>query len=234
MNQEKIGAFIAERRKAKKITQAELAEQLGVSNKTVSRWELGKCMPDISLFNLICKELDISVNELLSGEKLAKKDYQQRLEENIIGTIDYTSKLIKKRNLFASLFGLFLGIILIMTSMFIYPNDVGVRTYYLVITTFILVTIYFNFINKFADINAKFKYYVYATSIFFVMFIISILSIDFINVKINDIPPRIATPEFSGNSVKYDSLFYSAYKCSNDDAYTITFRNDKSVVNYCS
>ncbi len=69
MNQEKIGKFISKRRKDKNITQEELAEKLNVSNKSVSRWENGKNMPDYSILNDLCTILDININELLSGEK---------------------------------------------------------------------------------------------------------------------------------------------------------------------
>lgn len=69
MNQEKIGKFIATCRKEKNLTQEELAEKLNVSNKSVSRWENGKNMPDYSVLNDLCTILDININELLSGEK---------------------------------------------------------------------------------------------------------------------------------------------------------------------
>ena len=95
MNQEKIGKFIANNRKKKNMTQSELAEILGVTDRSVSNWENGKCMPDLSLFKPLCKELDITINELMSGEKLSKEDYQSKLEENII---DLTLKAKNKTN----------------------------------------------------------------------------------------------------------------------------------------
>ncbi|MBQ8535331.1 MAG: helix-turn-helix domain-containing protein [Bacilli bacterium] len=95
MNQQKIGKFIQESRKNKNLTQVELAEKLGVSNRTISKWENGNCLPDYSMFNILCDELDISINELLSGEKLNEKNYQKKLEENFVSTIDYNNK---KRN----------------------------------------------------------------------------------------------------------------------------------------
>ena len=70
MNQEKIGKFIAECRKDKKMTQSEFAEKLNITDRSVSNWENGRNMPDLSLFKSICDELDITINELLSGEKL--------------------------------------------------------------------------------------------------------------------------------------------------------------------
>ena len=87
MDQEKIGKFIAKCRKSKKLTQAQLSEKLGVSDRSVSNWENGNCMPDLSLFNELCKELDITVNELLSGEKISENKYREKLEENIINVV---------------------------------------------------------------------------------------------------------------------------------------------------
>lgn len=76
MEQEKIGKFIAECRKKQKITQEQLGEKLGVTSKSISRWENGRTMPDISLFEPLCKELNISVNELLKGEEIKSSESQ--------------------------------------------------------------------------------------------------------------------------------------------------------------
>ena len=80
MNQEKIGRFIAENRKAKKLTQEGLAEKLGITNKSISKWENGNCLPDSSLFKPLCKILDISINELFAGEKLNDADKKEANE----------------------------------------------------------------------------------------------------------------------------------------------------------
>ena len=92
MNQEKIGKFIAKCRKDKKMTQSYLAEKLGVTDKSVGNWENGRNMPDLSLFKPLCDELGITINELLSGEKLNKEEYQEKFEENIINTIESINK----------------------------------------------------------------------------------------------------------------------------------------------
>ena len=84
MDQEKIGRFIAERRKAKNLTQLELAEKLFISDRAVSKWERGKSLPDSSIMLNLCKELDISVNELLSGEILKMEKYDEQAEKNLI------------------------------------------------------------------------------------------------------------------------------------------------------
>ena len=95
MNQDKIGKFIAKKRKEKNLTQIQFAEKLGVSDRSVSNWENGKNMPDMSLFPIISKELNITINDLMSGEIVEKKEYQQKFEENIIYTID---NRVKKEN----------------------------------------------------------------------------------------------------------------------------------------
>ncbi len=92
----KIGKFIAFNRKNKGLTQEQLAEKLGVTNKTVSRWETGKYMPDLSLLKPLSEELEITLNELLSGEKLEKEKIIESTEKSLVNTIDYTNKEIKK------------------------------------------------------------------------------------------------------------------------------------------
>lgn len=96
MNQEKIGKFIAESRKKQKLTQEQLAEKLGVTDRAVSNWENGKNMPDLSMFKLLCDELNISINELMSGEELDESRYIKKLEENIITMVN-NIEMKKKR-----------------------------------------------------------------------------------------------------------------------------------------
>lgn len=84
MDQEKIGKFILEIRKQNGWTQKELAEKVGVSDKTISKWECGNSIPDITYLEALCNSLDISVNELLSGERLSDKSYSEKAEENIM------------------------------------------------------------------------------------------------------------------------------------------------------
>ena len=82
MDQIKTGKFIAEERKNKKLTQRQLAEILNISDKTISKWETGNGFPEISLLQPLCRALDISVNELLSGERLSEDEYKKKAEEN--------------------------------------------------------------------------------------------------------------------------------------------------------
>ena len=84
MEQDKIGAFIAQCRKEAGYTQAALGEKLGISDRAVSKWETGKNMPDASLMLELCSLLHITVNELLSGERLDPEGYQQKAEEHLL------------------------------------------------------------------------------------------------------------------------------------------------------
>lgn len=100
MDAKKIGSFIAEKRKAKKITQMQLGEKLGVTAKTVSRWENGNYMPDISLLIPLSDLLSVSVNELLNGECSVEAS---KAETPLISTIEYTKKrqsLLAKKYMF--------------------------------------------------------------------------------------------------------------------------------------
>ncbi|WP_448903860.1 helix-turn-helix domain-containing protein, partial [Eubacterium sp.] len=94
MEQEKIGKFIAENRKAKGLTQIEFAEKLGVSNKSVSRWETGKNMPDVSLFLPLCELLGISVNKLIIGERISTEE-SKKADEIIVETIKTSNKKLR-------------------------------------------------------------------------------------------------------------------------------------------
>lgn len=87
MNQVKIGRFIAERRKLKGLTQSQLAEKLNITDRAVSKWETGKSMPDSSVMLDLCNELEISVNDLLSGEVVSMDNYNKELEKNLLEMI---------------------------------------------------------------------------------------------------------------------------------------------------
>ena len=84
MNQEAIGKFIAACRKEKGLTQMQLAEKLNITNRAVSKWETGKSCPDTSIMLELCDILGITVNELLSGERISMENYQKKAEENLI------------------------------------------------------------------------------------------------------------------------------------------------------
>lgn len=97
MNQEKIGRLIAELRKEKKLTQAELALKLGVSDKSVSKWENGKCLPDVSLYKDLCNILGISLNEFFAGKKIKEENFKEQADNNLYNALENSSFTLKDK-----------------------------------------------------------------------------------------------------------------------------------------
>lgn len=96
LDQERTGRFIQSIRKELGLTQRQLAEKLMISDKTVSKWECGSGLPEISLLMPLCRELGINVNELLSGQRLTAADYQRKAEENIMSLMKEREENVKK------------------------------------------------------------------------------------------------------------------------------------------
>lgn len=127
MNQEKIGKFIVECRKEQNYTQAVLAEKLGITDRTISKWENGKSMPDASIMLELCDLLKISVNELLTGEHIAMDNYKEKAEENLIELQEKKDKA-QKSLLRTELVWLAIAILLVPVHFAInyyYPNNSG-------------------------------------------------------------------------------------------------------------
>ena len=114
MNQIKIGKFIAECRKKSNLTQMQLAEKLNITDRAISKWENGKAMPDSSIMLDLCKELKISVNELLSGEMIDMKNYNKMAEENLFKLNESNEKKKKIILKSAIVIGLLIFIIIVI------------------------------------------------------------------------------------------------------------------------
>ena len=112
MDQIAIGKFIAKKRKEKNFTQEQLAERLGVSNKTVSKWETGKCMPDYSVVKILCEELEITVAELMDGEAADERSVRAYDDEQIMDLLKRTQVLEKQKNLLYGVLLIVMGIAL--------------------------------------------------------------------------------------------------------------------------
>ena len=97
MEQQKIGKFIHDLRKEKELTQKQLADLVGVSDKTISKWETGRGIPDTAIMSELCEVLGISVNELLSGEKLSVDNYNGKAEENMVNLLKDTEQQKEKQ-----------------------------------------------------------------------------------------------------------------------------------------
>ncbi len=137
MEQVKIGKFIAECRKNKNMTQAQLAEKLNITDRAISKWETGKGMPDSSIMLELCNELDITVNELLSGEMISMNEYNKKAEENLLELkkIDESkNKMLLQSEIVIGLLSAiaFLGVV-ILTNIFVenqtYISIIGICSF---------------------------------------------------------------------------------------------------------
>ena len=97
MDQRKIGKFIAALRKEKGLTQEQLGEKLGVTNKTVSRWENGNYMPDVEMLLLLTEEFGVSINELISGERLWAEDFKKAADSNLVAALNNSIFTLKEK-----------------------------------------------------------------------------------------------------------------------------------------
>ncbi|MCM1244016.1 MAG: helix-turn-helix domain-containing protein [Roseburia sp.] len=121
MDSKKIGVFIANKRKQKQMTQKQLGEALGCSDKLISKWECGNGLPDVSMMLPLCELLEINVNELLSGEHLTQDSYCGKAEENMMNLMK-TNENQRKRTIKSMVSGIVLIVgfmlVLILFSQF--------------------------------------------------------------------------------------------------------------------
>ena len=212
MNQEKIGKFIAECRKSKKLTQAELAIKLGVTEKSISNWENGRNMPDLSLFKPLCDELEISVNELISGEKINDKEYFNKSEENIINTLDYSNKRINNKNNFIGVILIVFGVIISITALSIFPSESSWGSIYSILG----VIISFIGIRNFTK-NLDYIKRIVCNVLYFAFCFSFLLIVDYISVVTIHQAPRFSYKKtFCDNMIIYEALGFNAYRINYD------------------
>ena len=111
MDQIKIGKFISDLRKEKGLTQAQLSEKLGITDRAVSKWETGRSMPDASIMLELCEILGISVNELLSGEVLEMNSYNEKVEKNLLEIVKQKEEADKRLLKMEIVIGLLISIV---------------------------------------------------------------------------------------------------------------------------
>lgn len=234
MNQEKIGKFIAKCRKDKKMTQSDLAEKLGVTDKSIGNWENGRNMPDLSLFKPLCDVLGITINDLLSGEKISKDKYQERFEENIVNTIDYSTKRINKYSNVIGLLLVIFGLFISMSAIMIFPSESSWGSIYSVFGVVI-------FVIGISKLTNKMK--MWKRLLLILLIFLGTLGIlfftDYINVKRNNVAPMFRETSMylggDGELLYYDTPFYDVIKCG--DKFNIV-KNKKytheELFEYCS
>ena len=233
MNQEKIGRFISEMRKKKNMTQSELAEKLGVTDRSVGNWENGRNMPDLSLFKPLCEILVISINDLLSGEKISKEEYQEKFEENIVNTIDYSNKKISKYSSVVGILLVIFGLFISTSAIMIFPSESSWGSIYSVFGTII-------FVLGISKLTRGIKYYI--RLILILCIFLGTLGVffiaDYVNVKNNNVAPmfRETVTYLGGDSevLYYDTPFYDVIKC-NDKFNIVENRNysHEDLFEYC-
>ena len=215
MDLDKIGKFIALNRKNKGLTQEQLAEKLGVTNKTISRWETGKYMPDLSLLKPLGKELGITLNELLSGEKIKEEKIVENTERNILNTIDYSSKKVENEHKKISIILMILGAIISISALTIFNKESSWCSIYSIIGIIIFVIGLVRNLKKFKKIQKIGIGIVLFIGIFGIFYIA-----DYLGVKTNNRPPiynyEIETTFRETKEIAYYSLFYNVYRINAD------------------
>lgn len=215
MDLDKIGKFIALNRKNKGLTQEQLAEKLGVTNKTISRWETGKYMPDLSLLKPLSEELGITLNELLSGEKIKEEKIVENTERNILNTIDYSSKKVENEHKKISIILMILGAIISISALTIFNKESSWCSIYSIIGIIIFVIGLVRNLKKFKKIQKIGIGIVLFIGIFGIFYIA-----DYLGVKTNNRPPiynyKIETTFRETKEIAYYSLFYNVYRINAD------------------
>ena len=217
MDTKKIGAFIAMNRKKKGYTQEQLAEKLGVTNKTISRWENGHYMPDLSLLEPLSKELDITLNELLAGEEIVKEEAMEYSEQNLIQTIDYTDKKIKNEHKKISLFIIGIGILISLCAFTVFPSESSWSSIYSMIGLFLFV------VGTFRELKITSLLKKGLVSIILFILLLGIFFIfDYASVSQFKQPPiyRLTTTTIfsdDGNKmIEYQNPFYNVFRINAD------------------
>ena len=196
------------------MTQQDLAEKLGVSDRTIGNWENGRNMPDLALFKPLCDELDITLNDLMSGEVVSKKEYQEKLEENIVNTINFTNKKIKDKNNFIGLILIIFGIFITISAMAIFPSESSWGAIYSVIGAMASLIGVSKFTKKLSYIKRIICNFGY-----FIIFIAMLFVIDYIGVININQAPRFCLAKVTGEDViYYDTLFYDVIRCNKDSS----------------
>ena len=214
MNQEKIGKFIAKCRKNKKMTQSELAQKLGVTDKSIGNWENGRNMPDLSLFKPLCNELGITINDLMGGEIISKDKYQEKFEENIVNTIDYSTKRINKYSNIIGLLLVVFGLFISLSAIMIFPSESSWGSIYSVFGVGIFIIGISKLTNKIKLSKRLLLILVIFLGSFGILFFT-----DYINVKRNNVAPmfRVTSMYLGGDGevLYYDTPSYDVIKCNN-------------------
>lgn len=207
MNQKKIGLFLKELRKEKNITQEALAEKLNVSSRTISRWETGNNMPDISLLVELAEFYHVSIPEIVDGERKSEK-MNQETRDTVVKMAEYSKNEVKiERKKVISFLLMIFGAFIIISAFAIFPNDSSWGSIYSIIGGIILVI---GFYLKIKLILLKKSFRILSVAIcILILFGIFTIS-DYIAVSEYHQVPRFSYEKiYSEDQVEHKTLFYT-------------------------
>jgi len=209
----KTGAFIAVMRKQRGWTQSELAEKIGVTDKAVSRWETGKGYPDVSLLKPLSEALDVSVNELLTGEEIGPEHLREKSDDLLINTLAASKKRV--RRMLAICLYIFGGLVFIWAFTFI-GSDTSWVSIFATFSLLVLAAATFLIFSKRLLVSMVAALVVLLLGFGFFE------ARDYVSVTRNAMPPlfncRIITTFYNDKVIKYDKLFYDVYRYHADSA----------------
>lgn len=170
--------------------------------------ERGRCLPDLSLFEPLCEELDITINELLSGERIDKDNYQKKLEENIIDTIDYTNKKVYQKDKIISIMLLIFGLVIVFLSFSIFLTESSWGSIYSIVGLLISTIGLYNLLK---DYNIKVR--ILVSVLYYIISFGILIVIDYGNVVLNSVPPRYSYCIETGDQmIVYKSPLCNVYR----------------------
>lgn len=213
MDQIKIGSFLKELRNEKGLTQVQLAEQLNVSNRSVSRWETGSTLPDISILVELAEFYEVDIKEIIDGERKSET-MKEEMRDTLVKVAEYTNEdkemqYYKMRKMIGCILIGF-GVFLTISALMIFPSDSSWGSIYLMIGAIILSTGLYQVICK-----NKYKI-IFSIGCFFIL-VASLIFVDYLGVTIEKQVPRFAyEKEWSGDTIVYKAPFYTVIRHNYD------------------
>lgn len=208
MDQKKIGRFLKELRKEKNITQEQLAEKIKVSSRTVSRWETGSNMPDISLLAELAELYDVSIPEIIDGERKSE-NMNVEMKDTLMKAAQYATedKHMQMKKLTGYILSAF-GCFLILSGFTVFPSESGWAAKFAILGAIIVTVGIFQLLKKRKLLKSI---------IIFIAILFGMIWLDFASVCYIRQAPRFAySVEYSDETVIYHAPFYSVYKYGRD------------------
>lgn len=223
MDQVKIGSFLKILRKEKGLTQEQLAEKFNVAGRTISRWETGSNMPDLSILVELADFYDVDIREIIDGERKSEK-MDSEVKDTLVKVAEYgdTGKKIEKRKLHQIIGGILavFGLFIIISAFAVFPTDSSWGSIYSIIGCFMLSGGIYKLCTalKITKIIPR----LVCSIVCFVIIFLFLYGLDYLGVKNYNQPPRFCYEKsYGSDSVEYKTLFYSVtrYNVDTDNEY---------------